>query len=585
MALAPLPGLAPTPDDEEERKRLDAAVTPVPEPEPNEPAMPEPGRVPLEDSTTGGGSGAPPPPSAPVIAFPPRPEETNRTETKGPQRTIETSEPNPKIEKLQEEIEDSRQAGIQAGEAKLGVDTTLNDASARAAQIQADSARVRSNDIGLAEREKERKIAAAVQEENAARARLVGADKETRKGFWADKGGRLAEIASAFVVGLSTYAHVKSGGKGFGPAFDAFNDAEAKDREKKVAQLTLAKEAMARAEGGRDKAEAWFKTEIEKYDRAHEARVADAKNTLEVISKRLGTPAAQASFDQWRAGIDQKAAEDEQARWDKHAIRIREESAQTTTTRTVNKGGADEQKAAAPDPLIVRDLKGRAVGRVGDKSVAREIQDAHAATLSLRGAYQRLTRASAEVRNAVASGDVSKIEAAREKQKTAIMDVSGKLADARKTGVMNNTEFARTSANLERGWLEARDDFEKRIGTAITVAGQEYNNRLRAQGLPTRGADAPAAVPAKPPVEASDGTIYLDDKDATKSRGKGPGNPQVNTNTAPGAAKPEEKPEMSRKDAINKRARYVAHLKRNPKDPRADQIRARIKELDAVAGM
>lgn len=306
------------------------------------PAMPQPGRELLQQ----GGGG----PGVTVQVGAPRPETVTRDEHVGPRKTTEHSEPNPKELDAQDRLDASRASAVAATRQKLDADTQLLDAQAEAAEERRKAQVLREAQQKQLERDHAQRLAAAVAEEKAARARLEAADENTKRGYWQDHGGALGKVINAFVVGISTLAHARGGGSGYGPAWDAYQAEQARDRAGKAQQLDQAEKALLRAGKRVEDVAAWKRQKMEEYDYAQGARDKTAEATLGVITKRIGTDQARAEFEKFRAGMAEKNAQDERDMWAKHDTRIREEDAHDTHTRTVNKGGPGEAAAAGKPP-------------------------------------------------------------------------------------------------------------------------------------------------------------------------------------------------------------------------------------------
>lgn len=337
-----IPGLATNPDDEQD---------PL--------ALPVPGMAPLG---VGEGGGAPTPTinvsaPAPVMQFPEHSEHKIGTQTTTKHRYAA-----PGTDALESEIADNTQRAAEAHQ-------NVADAKAELAEKQAQEDE-RQAKIAMESQEKIRAAQAAQALREAERQRLVetrmaeaGQRQEelaaANQDLWATPASgekSLRDVLGAFIVGLSTAAHVRAGGTGPGPAYQVLMDRQAQDRQRKLDRLTAAREGNNAAQKalGEAKAgvmdDAWYKREVERIHDEEAAQTKVATALVNAYAKRNGSQQAQAAADEFNANAAADASTKAVERRARYDVESSSESGRTDITdNTVTKTGPKGDEASITD--------------------------------------------------------------------------------------------------------------------------------------------------------------------------------------------------------------------------------------------
>lgn len=301
VSRASLPGGAQMPPppvvDPMVARGFSPAPTPEPEPEPS-PAMPEP--MPVAQAPGPPGITAPPPGLQAL-------GKTVTSKTDEVTRKVESDRTKSGYQALDEAGQQQDRAATQQTDAHLKL---LNAESLRA-DMKANTADYYRLERGLAKEEAARTIAARLSAEDKANAQVEQDAKITT--LWEDKGAA-ANVIQAFLKGLSQYAHIKAGGQGMSPAYQAFQDVEAKDRQVKLDKFTASKEFRLIARQNTADARTAYAEKLHELNNEELVKLNVIDRQADSLAAKLKTPEALAQAEALKAQTAARRAEVQVAR-------------------------------------------------------------------------------------------------------------------------------------------------------------------------------------------------------------------------------------------------------------------------------
>ncbi len=142
-------------------------------------------------------------------------------------------------------------------------------------------------------------------ERDQAKESMKAADKEAGRTFWEDRGAP-RRVLTAFLIGMNTAA-------GGDQAYKVLLDAQADDRQRKMAKYERSKEFLAIAGQGVEAAEAARAKARDLIDIQQKAAAEKLKDELAAAALRRGTPQAKANAEKFAAETESKHAADDLA--------------------------------------------------------------------------------------------------------------------------------------------------------------------------------------------------------------------------------------------------------------------------------
>lgn len=408
------------------------------------------------------------------------PEETHRTEYQGPQTV--TKLPSKEAALALGEQANALHSEIVAGDQVHAEELKRLDAEAQAADAKAAALKNFEKQRADAALAHQTTLAALKGESAKRRADMEAKAHPTT--YWEDQGAPRSVLA-AFLVGINEASSGVTGRPN--RAFDIFQQAEAKDRQRKLDAFTNSKEFYELAKTDEAAARQALADKMHEINQLELVRMNVLDKQLAAQTKRLGIPAAQAAYIQTRAKMEAEAAGKlaaEHAHYDTTLT-----SGRTTTSDTRNVGGANVPK---PDALQVRNLRGDVVGQASTQQEAIKMREAHASAHQLRDLATQLKADIAQ------NGAVPTSGAAMQRREQLLSQIAGKLTVANQTGTLQQGEYERYAGMTKPKWWASRDASVGVLDELVDDAGRGYNRVLRAQGLSPGGA-SPAAQPAAAP--------------------------------------------------------------------------------------
>lgn len=324
------------------------------------------------DGDTGGGSARPPglppssPPQQPAMVSPQGfalPEKTERT---GWSSTKKQTIADPMAVKAMEEADAAREKQREANQAlkTAKVDAALADEQTAFDESEALNARA-------AQREEQLKLRntavnAAMAKTEAARGEMAKAAKMTT--YWEDQSWP-AKIMSALLIGLGQYAASGKGMNGRNGAWEVFQQAEAADRQKKVANFQNSKELHEAARQGEGAVSDLWKAKVQEWDNQTEIKMKAIGKAGTVLAKRQGVGKAIAEADAFNAAADEKIATDRMKERQRYEVDSSRQNDGGTTTN-INKAGAGGDNLTVPGYGVAPDEVTRR--KMSDKAAAYE---------------------------------------------------------------------------------------------------------------------------------------------------------------------------------------------------------------------
>lgn len=487
-------------------------------------AMPNVAPEVTRDTTDAPGGGSTPAPGLALQVVQP-PEEVKRFEHTGEQKTTTEKVVHPEIEKAEAKIDDAIAARERAAIKEQEAKTRISEVEQKAAQEKVDRMRLAQLEKEQLERKHEDAVRAAVAEQEKRRADLSIAEAGKKRGYWDDRSAG-ERVLKAFAVGLSTYAHVRGGGQGPGPAYQVLQDEIARDRQAKLDKLDAAEKAYARSGqvvAGIDDA---FAKRRQRIDDEASANMNWAEAGWGAIAKGIGTEQAKAAFEQARADLAIKRQQDREQLYKDKDTEIRTAGERSDFSKTVNVNKGPGNKPLTPDEIRERKNAEQAVRKAEDlgdfvssnPDAWKEYQEiynnqAHLDTVGsapfigglAKGGLQEATRFLPGVRTYRTTVDEAISDIKDPKLREAVTrihtGIERQVTDTAKLSSKNPSDTELAAARAQLG-IQSRS--AKELGAALKTKAADVRDTLTALG------GVPGAKPPEPAKPAAPKEKILD---------------------------------------------------------------------------
>ncbi len=405
------------------------------------------------------------------------------------------------------------------------------------AQASGDEAAAKSAIYYQAHRERiaaehQQKVDAEVAKAGQKRKEMEAAAHPTT--FWEDR-GKLAQIVSAFLTSLGDFAAMR-GGTGINPAAAALREAQAEDRQRKLDKFERSKEFVELARQDVATAEVVKQRRMKEIDDEEIVQGKIIEKQIGALTKRLGIPAAQAAHDQFKAQVQQDAAEKAVKERQHYDGEITRNSGHTTSSHTTNTG-ANQPKSGGVD-LTVLDATGKGIGLARSPKEALELRDKRTALETGNTIAEKLKT------EITGNGKLWPVIQA-DKQSIRATYISQMLGAKKAiTGAVNEQDEKRAQAKFDTAWNRGPEAVSKSIDAWKSELTNDYTAAVRSSAV-TDGSPAVPGASAPAPRAAA----------------------------APAGSRPNRQQVMSDADVLR------AELKKAPMGPRADAIKNALRNM------